>query len=141
MLFQDEAATSPPAHNMDEQNNTSSDESIDETVSVPHSPGPATNEMATTSYYQANAASSFCSLSSEALPSGAGDSQREPTPDVVPPTPPPTPRSSRGRKVPWSEGNIPPDASRTIQCNLCGRWFLRGEHLKRHIASLHSDEK
>ncbi|KAI6024189.1 hypothetical protein PISMIDRAFT_111978, partial [Pisolithus microcarpus 441] len=57
------------------------------------------------------------------------------------PTPPPTPRSSRGRKVPWSEGNIPPDASRTIQCNLCGRWFLRGEHLKRHIASLHSDEK
>ncbi|KAI6001183.1 hypothetical protein EDD15DRAFT_2477587 [Pisolithus albus] len=146
MLFQNEVGASPPAHNTDEQSNTSSDGSMDETVVEPHSPELASNEMAAASYYQAYTSMSPMDtaaddINAEALPSGAGDSQHEPTPEVPPPTPPPTPRSARGRKVPWSEGNTPPDPSRTAQCTECGRWFVRAEHLKRHTASLHSDEK
>ncbi|KAH6887190.1 hypothetical protein BKA70DRAFT_1123037 [Coprinopsis sp. MPI-PUGE-AT-0042] len=66
------------------------------------------------------------------------------------PLPVPVPhliKKSRGRKVPdvdpegasWaSEGG-----KRTFKCEVtgCGKCFVRGEHLKRHIRSIHTYEK
>lgn len=60
-------------------------------------------------------------------------------------------KKSRGRKVPTSNGE-PIYASsmdktkkgvRTYTCHAedCGKCFVRGEHLKRHIRSIHTDEK
>ncbi|KAH0836384.1 hypothetical protein J3R83DRAFT_7962 [Lanmaoa asiatica] len=60
-------------------------------------------------------------------------------------------KKSRGRKVPTSNGEPIYAASRdktkkgvrTYTCNAdgCGKCFVRGEHLKRHIRSIHTDEK
>lgn len=60
-------------------------------------------------------------------------------------------KKSRGRKVPTSNGEPIFAASkdktkkgvRTYTCHAdgCGKCFVRGEHLKRHIRSIHTDEK
>lgn len=60
-------------------------------------------------------------------------------------------KKSRGRKVPTSNGEPVYAASRdktkkgvrTYTCHAdgCGKCFVRGEHLKRHIRSIHTDEK
>jgi uncharacterized Zn-finger protein len=68
--------------------------------------------------------------------------------------PVPTPnltKKSRGRKVPTSNGEPIYAASRdktkkgvrnyTCHVDGCGKCFVRGEHLKRHIRSIHTDEK
>ena len=68
--------------------------------------------------------------------------------------PVPTPnltKKSRGRKVPTSNGEPILASSRdktkkgvrnyTCHVDGCGKCFVRGEHLKRHIRSIHTDEK
>ncbi|KAG9307996.1 hypothetical protein JVU11DRAFT_1082 [Chiua virens] len=60
-------------------------------------------------------------------------------------------KKSRGRKVPTSNGEPVYAASRdktkkgvrtyTCQADGCGKCFVRGEHLKRHIRSIHTNEK
>ncbi|KAG6374630.1 hypothetical protein JVT61DRAFT_3994 [Boletus reticuloceps] len=60
-------------------------------------------------------------------------------------------KKSRGRKVPTFNGEPVYAASRdrtkkgarTYTCHAegCGKCFVRGEHLKRHIRSIHTDEK
>lgn len=60
-------------------------------------------------------------------------------------------KKSRGRKVPTSNGEPIYAASRdkskkgvrTYTCHAdgCGKCFVRGEHLKRHIRSIHTEEK
>ncbi|KAG8214953.1 hypothetical protein J3R82DRAFT_8344 [Butyriboletus roseoflavus] len=60
-------------------------------------------------------------------------------------------KKSRGRKVPTSNGDPVYTASKdktkkgvrmyTCHADGCGKCFVRGEHLKRHIRSIHTDEK
>ncbi|KIO03493.1 hypothetical protein M404DRAFT_1001417 [Pisolithus tinctorius Marx 270] len=74
--------------------------------------------------------------------SSADGSQHERRSDSLPADPPtPVTRKSRGRKVPVSEGDVSPDPTRKIKCKMCDCWFCRGEHVKRHIATLHSVAK
>ncbi|KIJ12059.1 hypothetical protein PAXINDRAFT_83471 [Paxillus involutus ATCC 200175] len=58
-------------------------------------------------------------------------------------------KKSRGRKVPTSTGDYAlsrdntKKGKRTYTCHAhgCGKCFVRGEHLKRHIRSIHTNEK
>jgi uncharacterized Zn-finger protein len=56
-------------------------------------------------------------------------------------------KKSRGRRVPTKPAAIPVTgvgkSARTFTCSVdgCGKCFNRGEHLKRHIRSIHTDEK
>ena len=83
----------------------------------------------------------------------------EPLPAVVPPPvkrrrgqagPVPVPnltKKSRGRSVPTAPNSISPYGAhrtrRSFVCVVsdCGKCFARGEHLKRHIRSIHTNEK
>ncbi|KAJ7230243.1 hypothetical protein GGX14DRAFT_313414, partial [Mycena pura] len=62
------------------------------------------------------------------------------------PLPVPVPnliKKSRGRRVPVPAGGGTTDPERTFVCKVegCGKSFVRGEHLKRHIRSIHTYEK
>ncbi|KAJ1302644.1 hypothetical protein OPQ81_002961 [Rhizoctonia solani] len=56
-------------------------------------------------------------------------------------------KKSRGRRVPTKLAAVPSTgvgkSARTFTCTVdgCGKCFNRGEHLKRHIRSIHTDEK
>ncbi|CUA67426.1 hypothetical protein RSOLAG22IIIB_03070 [Rhizoctonia solani] len=56
-------------------------------------------------------------------------------------------KKSRGRRVPTKLITVPSTgvgkSARTFTCTVdgCGKCFNRGEHLKRHIRSIHTDEK
>ncbi|CAE6454394.1 unnamed protein product [Rhizoctonia solani] len=56
-------------------------------------------------------------------------------------------KKSRGRRVPTKIVTVPSTgvgkSARTFTCTVdgCGKCFNRGEHLKRHIRSIHTDEK
>jgi hypothetical protein len=73
-------------------------------------------------------------------------------PRVMTKVPVPVPnltKKSRGRKVPTSTGDYAlsrdntKKGKRTYTCHAhgCGKCFVRGEHLKRHIRSIHTNEK
>ncbi|RDB24325.1 hypothetical protein Hypma_008446 [Hypsizygus marmoreus] len=91
-----------------------------------------------------------------------GPSRRRSRPTSTLPIPVPVPnltKKSRGRRVPTMEDfepeeEVPPKgrkksagtsakAMRTYTCDVdgCGKLFARGEHLKRHIRSIHTYEK
>ncbi|KAJ7880177.1 hypothetical protein B0H13DRAFT_1630473 [Mycena leptocephala] len=64
------------------------------------------------------------------------------------PLPVPVPhliKKSRGRRVPTPVPGVPSgvDGERTFVCAVegCGKCFVRGEHLKRHVRSIHTYEK
>jgi len=55
-------------------------------------------------------------------------------------------KKSRGRKVPTSQNGISLDGQRGIKdrrhvCGYCGGQFKRGEHLKRHVRSIHTHDR
>ncbi|EPS94754.1 hypothetical protein FOMPIDRAFT_1133812 [Fomitopsis schrenkii] len=67
---------------------------------------------------------------------------------VAPPVPVPNlTKKSRGRRVPTAASVLIEDqaekARRTYMCDVdgCGKCFARGEHLKRHVRSIHTNEK
>ena len=56
-------------------------------------------------------------------------------------------KKSRGRSVPTASGSINPYGTQRVRRSFvcvatgCGKCFVRGEHLKRHIRSIHTNEK
>ncbi|KZT42703.1 hypothetical protein SISSUDRAFT_979905 [Sistotremastrum suecicum HHB10207 ss-3] len=66
---------------------------------------------------------------------------------MAPPVPVPNLiKKSRGRRVPTrtvsdSEETRPTSRNYVCEVKQCGKRFSRGEHLKRHIRSIHTNEK
>jgi uncharacterized C2H2 Zn-finger protein len=65
-------------------------------------------------------------------------------PNISPPVPVPNlTKKSRGRQVPTVAAVIMRDRDRSFVCKVpgCGKCFQRGEHLKRHVRSIHTNDK
>ncbi|KZT01694.1 uncharacterized protein LAESUDRAFT_663529 [Laetiporus sulphureus 93-53] len=78
--------------------------------------------------------------------SPASSSSRPDSHRLTIPTPVPNlTKKSRGRRVPTSpvvvSKNGVQQRVRDYKCDVCGKFFRRGEHLKRHIRSIHTHEK
>ncbi|KAL0953377.1 hypothetical protein HGRIS_004617 [Hohenbuehelia grisea] len=85
----------------------------------------------------------------------SGEAELGPTDATEPSGSPPNPRTVRGRRVPTVDpgtaattrrggrGSRAASGKRTYVCDVkdCGKGFVRGEHLKRHIRSIHTYEK
>ncbi|OAX36503.1 hypothetical protein K503DRAFT_673978, partial [Rhizopogon vinicolor AM-OR11-026] len=87
-----------------------------------------------------------------AVPTTPSPVRRRRRQDINLPVPVPNlTKKSRGRKVPTSSGEpvfaLSKDkskkGSRTYTCHVdgCGKCFVRSEHLKRHIRSIHTNDK
>lgn len=97
------------------------------------------------------AALSAATMSPDATPSVRPSRRASRSMGNIPVPIPNLTKKSRGRKVPTSNGEPVYAASRdktkkgvrTYTCHAegCGKCFVRGEHLKRHIRSIHTDEK
>ncbi|KAL5494669.1 hypothetical protein ACEPAI_130 [Sanghuangporus weigelae] len=93
--------------------------------------------------------SSFTSPLSQAVRDVSRSMVRMQRPSAPAPSPVPNlTKKSRGRRVPTNPGIVvTPDGSarrtRGYTCRVagCGKCFARGEHLKRHIRSIHTNEK
>ncbi|KAJ7065507.1 hypothetical protein C8F01DRAFT_982779 [Mycena amicta] len=86
------------------------------------------------------------SVSAPSTPYYSGPSIRAPSSSrstVTLPVPVPNlTKKSRGRRVPV-DGSVPTAEERPFVCPVdgCGKRFVRGEHLKRHVRSIHTHEK
>ncbi|KAI0803256.1 hypothetical protein BC629DRAFT_1283706 [Irpex lacteus] len=82
------------------------------------------------------------------LEEGSQSSQEEDRPRIIAPVPVPNlTKKSRGRRVPTSavvvaENGVDKNV-RSYRCKVpgCNKFFQRGEHLKRHVRSIHTNEK
>ena len=76
-------------------------------------------------------------------PKAKGGSKRRGTKLEIPVPVPGLTKNSRGRCVPKKSERVFEDPSRPFWCNVedCDKLFSRGEHLKRHISSIHTDDK
>lgn len=55
----------------------------------------------------------------------------------------PLTKKARGRHVPTKQAVLEPGKRRSFTCSMdgCGKVFSRAEHLRRHVRSIHMDEK
>jgi hypothetical protein len=89
----------------------------------------------------------FARLSSAAhpylKPSKAKDKKGRGTKLEIPVPVPGLTKNSRGRSVPKKAEVVPQHVTRAFWCSVedCDKLFSRGEHLKRHITSIHTNDK
>lgn len=121
----------------------------DETTSEPVASTPATPRASSDGPAQSPPPSTSAPLTFlNGHGNGAGESnilRRNPRSRVVLPVPVPNlTKKSRGRRVPIKNALDNGSSERRLYvCSVegCGKCFLRGEHLKRHIRSIHTHDK
>lgn len=95
-----------------------------------------------------NSEPSFASDGDDEFQDSISDLALPPRPRVMAPVPVPgLVKKSRGRRVPTASSVVASGgiqkSSRSYKCIAegCGKCFARGEHLKRHVRSIHTNEK